>query len=187
MFKSTGEMMAKPKFPKSLEETNINSCRVRSNAFVTAWHKTQKSFVAEETEFLQDKRILDFFDDQPIYGIGAIQHLRGKLNIVTKDDPQSYTQALAMINVPTSDIELFYGLECIKDIEKVCVAVNKYVLFTKSNKDNITEDYDQALLEYITTMFPNRNIEHFYVKDVKGHHFNFASPTTQFFITNESN
>jgi len=187
MYRLTGEMMAKPKFPKSLEEENQNSCRIRSNAFATAWHSTQKSFVPEEIEFAQDQRILDFFDDQPIYGIGTIQYFRGKLNIITEDDPQSYKQALAIINVPTSDLELYHGLECVKNIDKVCVAVNKYILWTPSNKDSVTEDYDIALLEYIKTIFPNRHIEHFYVKDVKGNHFNFASPTTQFFITNENN
>tara|TARA_B100001057_G_scaffold494883_1_gene592487 strand:+ start:2452 stop:2988 length:537 start_codon:yes stop_codon:yes gene_type:complete len=178
-------MMAKPKFPKSLKEKN--SCRIRSSAINTAWHKTQKSFVPEEVEFAQDQRILDFFDDRPIYGIGNIEYFPGKLNIVTEDDPQSYKQALAIVNVPTSDLELFHGLECIKHIDKVCVSVNKYKLWTQSNKDSVTEDYDIALLEYIKTIFPNRQIEHFYVKGLKGQHFNFASPTTQFFITNENN
>ena len=177
--------MAKPKFPKSLKEKN--SCRIRSSAINTAWHKTQKSFVPEEVEFAQDQRILDFFDDRPIYGIGNIEYFPGKLNIVTEDDPQSYKQALAIVNVPTSDLELFYGLECIKHIDKVCVSVNKYKLWTQSNKDSVTEDYDIALLEYIKTIFPNRQIEHFYVKGLKGQHFNFASPTTQFFISNENN
>ena len=179
--------MAKPKFPKSLEEQNENSCRIRSNAFVSAWRTTQKSFVPEEIEFAQDQRILDFFDDRPIYGIGTVEYFRGKLNIITEDDPQSHKQALAIISLPTSDLELFYGLECVKNIDKVCVSVNKYVLWTPSNKDDVIEDYDTALLEFIKTIFPNRHIEHVYVKGLKGHHFNFASPTTQFFITNENN
>jgi len=151
---------------------------------MNSWRETQKSFVSEKVEFVQDQRILDFFDNSVVHAVGDVEYFHDKLNIKESD---SYTQALLIVNTPTSNLELTVMLESIKNIDRVCVSINKFLLWTQTNRDDVTEDYDTALLELIKSIFKNRNVQHFYVKGVKGRHFNFASPTTQFFITNENN
>ena len=152
---------------------------------MSSWRDTQKAFAKEDVEFAQDKRILDFFDERAVYGVGDVGYFKDKLNMC--EVPQNATQALAIINEPTSDLELLNVLECTKSIDKVCVAINKFIIWTPYNKPDVSDNYDQALLDYIQKIYNNRTIEHFFVKDLKGNHFNFASPTTQFFITNENN
>ena len=161
-------MMGKPKFPKSL------------NAHHTSWREKQKSFTTEKVEFIQDQRILDFFSKSPVLTIGDVEYFQDKLNISTKEQ---YNQCLAIINKKTSNFELVDLLQHLKNINRVCLSINKFLIYTRSNYNNVVEDYDQALLDFVKTIFKNRDIKHYFVKDLKGDHFNFASPTTQFFIT----
>ena len=167
-FKLIEEMMGKPKFPKSL------------NAHHTSWREKQKSFTTEKVEFIQDQRILDFFSKSPVLTIGDVEYFQDKLNISTKEQ---YNQCLAIINKKTSNFELVDLLQHLKNINRVCLSINKFLIYTRSNYNNVVEDYDQALLDFVKTIFKNRDIKHYFVKDLKGDHFNFASPTTQFFIT----
>ena len=109
-----------------------------------------------------------------------MEYFQDKLNISTKEQ---YNQCLAIINKKTSNFELVDLLQHLKNINRVCLSINKFLIYTRSNYNNVVEDYDQALLDFVKTIFKNRDIKHYFVKDLKGDHFNFASPTTQFFIT----
>ena len=149
-----------------------------------SWREQQQNFSSEKVEFIQDQRILDFFDNSPILGMGDVEYFKNKLNISNKEQ---YTQCLTIINAKTSDIELFSIFDCLKNISKVCLSINKFLIWTPKNNEKVAEDYDQALFNLIQSIFKNKKIKHYFVKGLKGRHFNFASPTTQFFITNENN
>ena len=145
---------------------------------MSSWREKQKAFIPGEVELLQDQRILDFFGKLPVYGVGDVDYFRDKLNLVQ----QPVHQSLAIINEETSDTELAQLLQPMKNTDRVCVSVNKFLIYTNSNNNQVDNDYDKALLNFIQNIFQGRRIDHYFVKGLKGHHFNFASPTTQFFI-----
>lgn len=145
---------------------------------MSSWREKQKAFIPGEVELLQDQRILDFFGKLPVCGMGDVNYFRNKLNLVQ----QPVHQSLVIINEETSDMELAQLLQPIKKIDRVCVSVNKFLIYTNSNNNQVDDDYDKALLHFIENIFQGRRIDHYFVKGLKGHHFNFASPTTQFFI-----
>ena len=151
---------------------------------MSSWRDIQKSFVQGDVEFAQDKRIIDFFDDSPVMAIGDTDYFSDKINM---KNPEGAKQALVVINDLISDKKFESLLRRIKHMHKVCVAVNKFLIWTNFNNHDVPEDYDKALLDLIKNIFDDRKIKHCYVKGLKGHHFNFASPTTQFFITHEDN
>ena len=146
------------------------------------WRRQQKNFFSEEVKFIQDQRILNFFDSSPVLGIGNIEYFKDKLNIV-EDDKIKYNQCLVIVNKNTSNIDLIDLLRKLNNIKKICLSINKFLIHTKVNNKDIIDDYDQALLLLIKQIFKNRDIEHHFIKGLKGDSFNFASPTTQFFIT----
>ena len=143
-----------------------------------SWREKQKAFIPGEVELLQDQRILDFFGKVPVYSMGDVNYFQDKLNLVQKPGKQ----ALAIINKETSDKELGQLLHPIKKIDRVCVSINKFLIYTNRNNEQVDDDYDMALLHFIENIFEDKRIDHYFVKELKGHHFNFASPTTQFFI-----
>ena len=145
------------------------------------WRQQQQLFSLEKVEFIQDYRILNFFDKLPVLGLGDIEYFKNTINIV--GNKEKYNQCLTIINKKISDLELVSLLKTLKNIEKICISINKFLIYTTSNNKNIIDDYDQALLLLIKEIFKNRDIEHHFVKGLKGDSFNFASPTTQFFIT----
>ena len=75
-----------------------------------------------------------------------------------------------------------YFLDKILDSSKICISINKFKIYSKDCSQNTKEDYDLALYDFIYNEFINSKIRYFYVKNLKGDSFNFASPTTQFFI-----
>lgn len=148
------------------------------------WREIQQSFSQGDVEFEQDKRILDFFDDSDVMAIGDIDYFRSKIKI---SDSMESSQALLVINDLTSVAELQSLLQQVSHMDKICVSLNKFFIWTDTNNPDVDEDYDQALLDLIEATFSDRKIRHCYIKGLKGDNFNFASPTTQFFITNENN
>ena len=142
------------------------------------WRETQKAFASSKVELLQDQRILKFFGKVPTYGVGDIDYFKDKLNFTEKPKDQ----ALVIINKETNDIKLAKLLRPLNHVKKVCVSINKFLIYTNKNSTQVDDDYDRALLHFIENIFEHRHIDHYFVKDLKGHHFNFASPTTQFFI-----
>lgn len=161
MYKSIDETMEKLKSP--------------------SWRTQQKNFFKDNVEFLQDQRIFNFFLKEPILGIGDIDYFKREFEIVL--DNKNCNQCLVVINEKILDTELFKLLKKIKNIKRICISINKFLLYTNNYNKDIIEDYDQAILSFIKKIFIKRNITHYFVKNLKGFHFNFASPTTQFFIT----
>lgn len=145
------------------------------------WRLEQQNFFTEKVEFIQDQRIFDFFNEQPVLGIGDINYFKSKLQIVKKKEKVS--QCLIILNKKILDLDLITLLEKIKDVKKVCVSINKFLLYTNFYNQETVEDYDEAIFLLIKNIFKERNIKYFFVKNLQGSHFNFASPTTQFFIT----
>ena len=91
-----------------------------------SWREKQKAFIPGEVELLQDQRILDFFGKVPVYSMGDVNYFQDKLNLVQKPGKQ----ALAIINKETSDKELGQLLHPIKKIDRVCVSINKFLIYT---------------------------------------------------------
>jgi len=146
----------------------------------SSWREQQKTFFAEKNiEFEQDQRIIDWLDNTKTMVIGD-DYFDKFFQRIDKID--EVDQALIFIKNPISSTKLQLLLSLLINIPRVCVAINKFVIYTDKLED-INEDYDIALLDYIESIFKNRVIDYHYVPNVKGSHFNFASPTTQFFIT----
>ena len=71
----------------------------------------------------------------------------------------------------------------INNARKICVAINKFLVYSEHNKQNISEDYDIALIKLITSHFDTFKIySPIHDKNLKGDNFNFASPYTQIFV-----
>ena len=56
------------------------------------------------------------------------------------------------------------------------------MIYSNIGDKNSIDDYDQALYNLILNIFVESKIEYFFIKNLKGDHFNFASPTSQFFF-----
>lgn len=146
----------------------------------TSWRDKQKTFFNEKNvEFEQDKRILDWLDcSKKTYYSGDVKYFRNRTEIATIDQAE---QALIIINSLTYINSLRTSCTVVQNVPRIALAINKFFIFSLTGTE-CNDDYDIALLDYITELFPNRKITHFYEPNVKGTHFNFASPTTQFFI-----
>lgn len=146
----------------------------------SSWREQQKTFFAEKNiEFEQDQRIIDWLVDTKTFVMGDNYFDKFFQRIDKIDESE---QALIFIQNTTSSTKLKLLLSSFISIPRVCVAINKFVIYTDKVED-VNEDYDIALLDYMKSIFKNRTIDYHYVPNVKGSHFNFASPTTQFFIT----
>jgi len=145
-----------------------------------SWRKKQQSFFVEKNiEFQQDQRIINWLVNTNTYVIGDEYFNK---YFQRTDDVIDAKQALIFIKNYTSSKYLEQKLTPFINITRVCIAINKFVIYTDTIED-VNEDYDVALFDFIQSIFKNRIIEYYYVPNVKGSHFNFASPTTQFFIT----
>lgn len=149
------------------------------------WRATQKNFFQDDVELEQDQRIINFFDKIiPTYGYGQVSYFLDKINLV--DKLQNYCQALLIFNEKIEKNKLKNFIQQFKnkivDSSKVCIAINKFQIYSKNSSPNFNEDYDLALYTFISDEFRNSKIKYFYIKNLKGDSFNFASPSTQFFI-----
>ena len=64
------------------------------------WRTQQQNFFDTEVEFLQDKRILDFFDESPLEAIGDVSYFKNKLPFYNTKHKE---QCLIIINRSTMD------------------------------------------------------------------------------------
>ena len=131
------------------------------------WISRQKTFFEEPHEFKQIQRIKDFFKttkNAPTKLLGATAYFNSYFkNQVTKHPKQQ----LKSIKAPC-----------------ICVAVNKFRLYSTKNSKTLHSNYDISLFDFVQDIFQTYKIEYFYEKDL-GDKFNFASPTTQFYITHD--
>jgi hypothetical protein len=147
---------------------------------VLSWRDQQKTFFAEKNiEFEQDQRIINWLDNTKTYVIGD-DYFNNYFSPVANISEAE--QALIFIKNKINQQVLKHILSSFINTPRVCVAINKFVIYTNTFND-VNEDYDLALLDFIKSIFKNRTIDYHYIHNVKGDHFNFASPTTQFFIT----
>lgn len=151
------------------------------------WREIQHGFFKESIEFVQDQRILDFFSDSkqtPTYGYGDISYFKNKINII--DNLQTYVQALLIFNFLVEKEDLLIVLDNLKkklkNNSKVSISINKFLLYSNTGDKNTNDDYDQSLKVLIENQFKQSQINYYFVKNLKGESFNFASPTTQFFF-----
>jgi len=62
------------------------------------------------------------------------------------------------------------------------VAINKYVVTTNTQWHNLTDNYDNDLLDIITSILPKyTEVSRKYISDDTGQYFNFAHPTTNIY------
>ena len=145
-----------------------------------SWREQQKTFFVEEKiEIEQDQRILDWIDvNKPTFIFGD-NYFNSLVKLTTINEAE---QALIIVKTEMNVHVLENFCTQFINIPRVCIAINKFVIYTDTYND-VNEDYDLALLEYIKNIFKNRSIEYHYVANLDGSYFNSASPTTQFFIT----
>ena len=72
-----------------------------------------------------------------------------------------------------------------KQFSRICLSINKFLIYTNVDNDEIIENYDQAIEMLVKSIFLDYETKYFYVQNLKGNHFNFASPTSQFFLVND--
>jgi hypothetical protein len=150
-----------------------------------SWREKQKRFFAESKfEFTQDQRIIDWGKNSSIWMYGDVAYFINKLICV--NDINQAEKILIIINTRINVDDLKKLLSDIKSqlaSADICLSVNKFLLYSNQNNFTLTDDYDQALNEFVKDIFNNASITYYFVKDLKGKHFNFASPTTQFYIS----
>ena len=146
----------------------------------TSWRDKQKTFFSEKNvEFEQDQRILDWLDySKKTFYAGDAKYFRHRTEAVPINQAE---QAVVIINGLTYINALRTSCNIVRNVPRIALAINKFLIYSLTPME-CNDNYDIALLDYITELFPNRKIAHFYEPNVKGVHFNFASPTTQFFI-----
>ena len=154
------------------------------------WRETQRHMFGG-AELEQDARIKAFFKDS--------NHentlLHGDTKYFTDFFPNKvkpYHNALMIFNNEIECGELIDTLLRLKNninnARKICVAINKFLVYSEHNKQNISEDYDIALIKLITSQFDTFKIYSLiHDKNLKGDKFNFASPYTQIYLKNGNN
>jgi hypothetical protein len=146
-----------------------------------SWRNRQKTFFAESSiEFEQDQRIIDWLNTSKLTWIHGENYFNNKLDL-TKDTKNA-EQALLFIKTSMNIKTVEYLCKSLVDIPRVCIAINKFAIYTNEFND-VSDDYNQALFEFIQPIFKNRKIDYYYLSKDDGTYFNYASPTTQFFIT----
>jgi len=146
-----------------------------------SWRDRQKTFFADSNiEFEQDQRIIDWLDTSKKTWVRGETYFDNKIQLTT--DISTAEQALLFIKTSTNIKIVEHICKSLIHIPRVCIAINKFVIYTDTYSE-VNEDYDLALLEFIQSIFVNRKIDYHYIPNLNGSFFNFASPTTQFFIT----
>lgn len=155
------------------------------------WRYTQKNFFAEsknQTEFLQDQRIFDFFSDshnERVYGYGDIDYFSKKIKFYKGQE--KYDCGLIVITQEMEIQSLIQTLQHIKEklsnAKKIAIAINKFLLYSTREDNEAQVNYESALKDIISRIFDQFDIVHHGDEDMKGDVFNFASPATQFFLT----
>jgi hypothetical protein len=146
-----------------------------------SWRDQQKTFFANSSiEFEQDQRIIDWLDTSKKTWVYGETYFNNKVQLT--NDVSNAEQALLFIKNSRSIGVVEHLCKPLIAVPKVCIAINKFVIYTNELTD-VNDDYDVALLDFIQSIFVNRTIDYHYIPKVNGSYFNFASPTTQFFIT----
>jgi len=146
-----------------------------------SWRDQQKTFFANNNiEFEQDQRIIDWLDTSKKTWVYGETYFNNKVQLT--NDISTAEQALLFIKTSKSIGVVEHLCKLLINVPKVCIAINKFVIYTNELSD-VNDDYDIALLYFIQSIFVNRKIDYHYIPNVNGSYFNFASPTTQFFIT----
>jgi hypothetical protein len=146
-----------------------------------SWRDQQKTFFANSNiEFEQDQRIIDWLDTSKKTWVYGETYFNNKVQLTS--DISTAEQALLFIKNSKSIGLVEHLCKRLIDVPKVCIAINKFVIYTNELTD-VNDDYDVALLDFIQSIFVNRTIDYQYIPKVNGSYFNSASPTTQFFIT----
>jgi len=154
---------------------------------MTTWRLTQQRFFKEPVEFEQDQRIKDFFlktVQEPTFFHGDVSYFK-EINFSKKYE--RYNQCFLVFNHIIEKSLLIdtienYKFKKLNDNSKVCICINKFLIYSNIGDKNSVDEYDQSLYNLISNIFVGSKIEYYFVKNLKGDHFNFASPTSQFFF-----
>lgn len=150
------------------------------------WRDIQRRMFGN-AELEQDSRIKHFFKSsqhEPTYLYGDTDYF----NDYFTNKQRPYKNALLIFNREIEITDLTNTLEVCQEkiigANKLCVAINKFCIYTERSTDSST-DYETALLDLIRS-----RLRIFSVKSViddrnlKGDRFNFASPYTQIYFEN---
>lgn len=152
-----------------------------------SWRLAQQRFFKQPVEFEQDQRIKIFFSNTvkvPTFSYGDVSYFK---EINFSNSYKKYNQSLLIFDhlMETSllvDTIKNFKSEKFNDNSKVCICINKFLIYSNIGNKNVENDYDQALYNLISNIFVGSKIKYYFIKNLKGDHFNFASPTSQFFF-----
>jgi hypothetical protein len=151
------------------------------------WRASQRRMFGD-AELEQDARIKDFFAD--------CNHENTLLHGDTKyfehffpNHSRPYHNGLVIFN---SEIEIGEMITVLRNLNrelkvagKICVAVNKFCVYSAQVATDTSDDYDTALIGTISSCLDRfRPVTFIFDKDLKGDRFNFASPYTQIYFEN---
>lgn len=148
------------------------------------WRDEQRKMF-DNQELEQDIRIKKYFAGSRHEGsllYGDTEYFEDYFN-----QSQEYKNALFVFNEEIEATDLLDTIagkvSLYPEIEKVCIAVNKFCIHSNSVNDSVDSDYDTALLSLISSTLPGfKLVEHIYDSELKGDKFNFASPYTQMYF-----
>jgi hypothetical protein len=149
------------------------------------WRTTQRQMFGG-AELEQDARIKEYFRDcnkENTLLYGDTQYFEDFF----PNNVKPYYNGLIILN---SEIEIGEMTAVLRGLnselyaaKKICVAVNKFCVYSEQANTNVNADYDTALIGLITsclTRFKTHTMV--FDKDLKGDRFNFASPYTQIYL-----
>jgi ribosome-interacting GTPase 1 len=148
------------------------------------WRDEQRKMF-DNLELEQDKRIKKYFAGSRHEGTllyGDTAYFNDYFN-----QSQKYKNALLVFNeeIETRDfLDTIAGkISLHPEIEKLCIAVNKFCIYSETVYENIESDYDTALVSLVSGKLKGfKLLEHIYDTNLKGNKLNFASPYTQMYF-----
>ena len=128
------------------------------------WRQKQKTFFLNKNfEFEQDKRILDWANNHTIKIQGNVDYFKDKLSI-----SENSNNFLIIINHRIELQELSTLLLNIykKQFSRICLSINKFLIYTNVDNDEIIENYDQAIEMLVKSIFLDYETKYFYVQKI---------------------
>ena len=151
------------------------------------WRATQRRMFGG-AELEQDARIKHYFGDcnhentllhgdtqyfEDFFPNNSKPYYNGLIILSSEIEASEMTALLRWVNS-----ELYAA-------KKMCVAINKFCVYSEQVSNMVDADYDTALIGLITSCLDKFRTQLLISdKDLKGDRFNFASPYTQIYLEN---
>jgi len=152
-----------------------------------SWREQQVNAFNQPISFKQDVELIDYIHTHNYTSAlahGDVDYFQNYINFV---DHGPVEFCIFILNKPFSWEDLANNINYI--IEKDLIAdgvaylsINKFLAELPKTTYNLNDDYDLAIEDYVKKHI-NASIENYYYKsDDHGQYFNFAHPTTRFYL-----